>query len=628
MAHETISRQHAALQFDESGELYVVDLGSSHGTKLNRQPLRPKQFQSVPVGGSLQFGASTRFYVLQGPDELLPPEEESDELARKRAAADRTKRELAAKGASALKASAAAASAARAMGSEQDEAALKADQDLEADIDSIPLTAGNIHANDQALFSKLQSARHKLKSASNEAETLKGKQAAANSSHHAGQFTEGQQRALASMDARLSALHDAVEEAEAGIRQRMHARRRAAAGGRGGSGVTGGGDFSSRAGTRALNEGSRVERQFLQSEEADFDDNGAPSGRATMVVRHAWAHKGTGKLGKKSTASSFIKKRAGVSRGGSSAEAAAPTAELVGLTLSALETATSLKHKLSDLAAQAYKQHSQLASANSRARRAAALLERLSAAGQGESVDGVVAASEVEAAQGAACAIQKHLSGLEASQVHLGKLLALTGDEGGVPAAGGQSSTPAQPAAAAPVNTHVVDAVDTAPSSHSVSTPASGSGSGSASGRGPPRLAADLVPATGRDMVLPSLPLQQVQAVPPCSEVHSSAADAAAPMLAAAAAGTGVRIDAVPAPVGGTKRARALDEVPTDSAHAVPAAAPEHCSTGAGTDQPAAQSAPATPVSADAAAAAVRAKRARLSRRDVQQHYEGDGEDA
>ena len=74
LQHESISRQHAVLQFGEKGELYVTDLASTHGTKLNRTRVEPRRYSAVPIGSMLQFGESTRLYIVQGPPGMAAPE--------------------------------------------------------------------------------------------------------------------------------------------------------------------------------------------------------------------------------------------------------------------------------------------------------------------------------------------------------------------------------------------------------------------------------------------------------------------------------------------------------------------------------------------------------------------------
>ncbi|XP_072948596.1 kanadaptin [Epargyreus clarus] len=75
MAHPTISRHHAVLQykaFAEDGEppsgWYLYDLGSTHGTFLNRDKLKPQHYTRVRVGHQIKFGTSTRTYIMLGPD--------------------------------------------------------------------------------------------------------------------------------------------------------------------------------------------------------------------------------------------------------------------------------------------------------------------------------------------------------------------------------------------------------------------------------------------------------------------------------------------------------------------------------------------------------------------------------
>lgn len=60
MAHPTISRYHAVLQFrstfsseDEKRGFYLYDLGSTHGTFLNKYRIVPKTYVKVQVRASI-----------------------------------------------------------------------------------------------------------------------------------------------------------------------------------------------------------------------------------------------------------------------------------------------------------------------------------------------------------------------------------------------------------------------------------------------------------------------------------------------------------------------------------------------------------------------------------------------
>ncbi|CAH2101963.1 unnamed protein product [Euphydryas editha] len=75
MAHPTISRHHAVLQykaFAADGEppsgWYIYDLGSTHGTFLNRERVKENHYTRVRVGHQIKFGTSTRTYIVLGPD--------------------------------------------------------------------------------------------------------------------------------------------------------------------------------------------------------------------------------------------------------------------------------------------------------------------------------------------------------------------------------------------------------------------------------------------------------------------------------------------------------------------------------------------------------------------------------
>ncbi|KAL0922032.1 hypothetical protein M5K25_005991 [Dendrobium thyrsiflorum] len=73
LEHPTISRFHAVLQFKKDGT-YLYDLGSTHGTSVNKNQVKGKVYTEIHVGDVLRFGHSSRLYIFQGPSELMPPE--------------------------------------------------------------------------------------------------------------------------------------------------------------------------------------------------------------------------------------------------------------------------------------------------------------------------------------------------------------------------------------------------------------------------------------------------------------------------------------------------------------------------------------------------------------------------
>ncbi|KAJ8346108.1 hypothetical protein SKAU_G00303010 [Synaphobranchus kaupii] len=78
LEHPSISRYHTVLQYRQfSGEegvtgeeagFYAFDMGSTHGTFVNKNKIPPKTYTRLRVGHVLKFGGSTRLFILQGPE--------------------------------------------------------------------------------------------------------------------------------------------------------------------------------------------------------------------------------------------------------------------------------------------------------------------------------------------------------------------------------------------------------------------------------------------------------------------------------------------------------------------------------------------------------------------------------
>ncbi|KAM4124326.1 hypothetical protein ACB094_01G222400 [Castanea mollissima] len=72
--HLSVSRFHAVIQFKRNGHAYLYDLGSTHGTSINKCQVKKGVYMDLHVGDVIRFGLSSRLYIFQGPSELMPPE--------------------------------------------------------------------------------------------------------------------------------------------------------------------------------------------------------------------------------------------------------------------------------------------------------------------------------------------------------------------------------------------------------------------------------------------------------------------------------------------------------------------------------------------------------------------------
>lgn len=73
MDHPSVSRYHAIIQFgteETRAPAAIYDLGSAHGTRVNRCKIAPKTFTPLFPGDHLVFGESTRTYVFDGPEHV------------------------------------------------------------------------------------------------------------------------------------------------------------------------------------------------------------------------------------------------------------------------------------------------------------------------------------------------------------------------------------------------------------------------------------------------------------------------------------------------------------------------------------------------------------------------------
>ncbi|CAA0818028.1 SMAD/FHA domain-containing protein [Striga hermonthica] len=79
--HQSVSRQHAAVVPHKNGSIYVIDLGSAHGTFVANERLTKDSPVELEAGQSLRFAASTRTYVLRkNSAALFPPAPQPAEI--------------------------------------------------------------------------------------------------------------------------------------------------------------------------------------------------------------------------------------------------------------------------------------------------------------------------------------------------------------------------------------------------------------------------------------------------------------------------------------------------------------------------------------------------------------------
>ncbi|KAI9026893.1 hypothetical protein DFJ74DRAFT_704323 [Hyaloraphidium curvatum] len=66
LEHPSVSRLHAVVQFGAGDAVMLFDLGSAHGTFVNKIRAPPRTYVELHEGDQVRFGASTRVFVLLG----------------------------------------------------------------------------------------------------------------------------------------------------------------------------------------------------------------------------------------------------------------------------------------------------------------------------------------------------------------------------------------------------------------------------------------------------------------------------------------------------------------------------------------------------------------------------------
>ncbi|CAO3683764.1 unnamed protein product [Umbelopsis ramanniana] len=63
LEHPSISRYHAVIQFNGDGKAFLYDLGSGHGTRINKKPVDKYSYVPLAEGDQIKFGESTRLCI-------------------------------------------------------------------------------------------------------------------------------------------------------------------------------------------------------------------------------------------------------------------------------------------------------------------------------------------------------------------------------------------------------------------------------------------------------------------------------------------------------------------------------------------------------------------------------------
>ncbi len=215
LQHQSISRQHCVVQHREGNLVYLYDLGSTHGTRVNKRRIPAREHVPVTVGSVVKFGESTRLYIVTGPDALqaaaappgprrLPPTAKArlEQLNKERSEKQR-QTELAAR---------MAVSGRVTWGMSDGGTAGQADEEASAD----PLDGFEPKTERQRkLWGRIEAKERKIENIRGEMATLTRKRSMQ------GELTEGQERARQRCEQRIAQLEEAVEGMKSNFRDEL-----------------------------------------------------------------------------------------------------------------------------------------------------------------------------------------------------------------------------------------------------------------------------------------------------------------------------------------------------------------------------------------------------------------------
>lgn len=202
LEHPTISRFHAVLQFRNDGKVFLFDLGSTHGSFINKNLIKKKLYTEIHVGDVIRFGQSSRLYIFQGPSELMPPEKDLQKLRDARIQQDMLDRE-----ASILRAKTQAALAEGISWGMTDDAI---EESAEDDADEITWQTykGQLTDRQEKTRSKIVKRMEKIANMKKEIDAIRVKDISQ------GGLTQGQQTQIARNEQRMSQIMEELDNLE------------------------------------------------------------------------------------------------------------------------------------------------------------------------------------------------------------------------------------------------------------------------------------------------------------------------------------------------------------------------------------------------------------------------------
>ena len=243
LAHESCSRLHARIAFDSSGQPWLRDLASTHGVTVNKRRLPQEAISKVEPadstvkgsrgvmlfpGDTIQFGASSRIYVLEGPPEM---ERGAMEIKRK---IEQIQQQNAPP---------------TAVNQPRED---PTDEPTATDSDpSVALTkldASQLSENLRKQYESINTKKAKLENVETEAERIQCK----------GELSDGQKRQLALNQDRITKLHEEIAESEKALYEKLFGKVR-----------------------------KEQEQQFAANEEEDVDDRTAKKRPITSTMSRA-----------------------------------------------------------------------------------------------------------------------------------------------------------------------------------------------------------------------------------------------------------------------------------------------------------------------------------------------------